>query len=108
MRLSMKTLRLSMKTLRLLMKTMRLSMKTLRLLMKTMRLLTKTIALLTTAYIGTYDYLYDLMIRDFQQINYPILWGGRLAIGVNLSLGEWNSRLHKQSPPTRTKRKLMF
>jgi hypothetical protein len=24
------------------------------------------------------------------------------------SLGEWNSPLHKQSPPTRTKRKLMF
>ncbi|MBD2502874.1 hypothetical protein [Anabaena azotica] len=26
-------------------------------------------------------------------------------INVNLSLGECNSRLHKQSPPTRTNRK---
>jgi hypothetical protein len=32
-------------------------------------------------------------------------WNSRLH---KQSLGEWNSRLHKQSPPTRTKRKLMF
>ncbi|MCC5616653.1 hypothetical protein LC605_16560 [Nostoc sp. CHAB 5836] len=36
------------------------------------------------------------------------LLGNALPIGVNLSLGEWNSRLHKQSPPARTKRKLIF
>jgi hypothetical protein len=28
-----------------------------------------------------------------------------MSIGVNLSPGEWNSRLHKRSPPTRTKGK---
>ena len=36
----------------------------------------------------------------------PDIKGGQDAMRVKLSPGEWNSRLHKQSPPARTNRKL--
>jgi hypothetical protein len=49
----------------------------------------------------------SLSTAHFVSMNYTR--AGKDAIGVKLSLGEWNLRLHKQSPDgARTKRKLMF